>query len=81
MASDVFREHCGNKQVHCFDSDFSYSGFRYKLVIAFLSNCIITLVGKLQALLQLLDGVQPCCGNSDERFLNLSNIRYRSILT
>ena len=31
-------------------------------------NCTLTLVDKVKALLKLLDNVQPCCGNSDNRF-------------
>ena len=37
-------------------------------------NCILTLVDKVKALLKLLDDVQPCCGNSDNCFLSLTNI-------
>lgn len=32
------------------------------------------LVDKVKALLKLLDNVHPCCGNSDNRFMCLTNI-------
>ena len=32
------------------------------------ANVCLTIVDKLQGLLKLLDEVQPCCGNSDEKF-------------
>lgn len=47
----------------------------YKCLFDFTHVCItIYIVDMLQGLLKLLDDVQPCCGNSDERFLSLSNI-------
>ena len=34
------------------------------------------IVSNLQALLDLLNATQPCCGNSDDRFLSLSMVAY-----
>lgn len=60
--------------MHCSESYPSRSRFRYNYLVFDFANLCVTIVDKLQCLLKLLDDAQPCCGNSDERFLSLSNI-------
>ena len=43
-------------------------------------NVQTLVVSNLQALLNLLDVTQPCCGNSDDRFLSLSSLRKGTML-
>lgn len=60
--------------MHCSESYPGCSRLRYNYSVLTFAHVCVTIVDKLQSLLKLLDDVQPCCGNSDERFLSLSNI-------
>ena len=52
----------------------SHSKLSYNYSVFDFAYVCLTIVDKLQGLLKLFDEVQPCCGNSDEKFLSLSNI-------
>jgi len=43
-------------------------------IIFYMFYCMLPLVEKVTTLLQVLDGVWPCCGNSDSNFLGLNSI-------
>ena len=60
--------------MHCSGSYPSHSRLTYNYLVLDFANLCVTIVDKLLCLLKLLDNTQPCCGNSDERFLSLSNI-------